>query len=232
MGTSDCKAHTMDDEVVIVDEQHANRARAGKQSRVWPQRWGTFEWNRAMVLAAARSGVSDYWKDTNSHGKLMSTKVRFRETFWRVATTEVAGFHPESEPFETFLHLRSLWTRLEEVLNIYRDAKDYRAGMTETEWQAFLQQGQGSSGRPGTKKHGTLHDYCKILAWTPAGEDDSRYPTDARLLEQGREVDLHLQVLLDAMEVHNLGVDHKKTEKGKEAIKTARKDAQSLAAER
>ena len=185
-----------------------------------------------MVLAAARSGVSDYWKDTNSHGKLMSTKVRFRETFWRVATTEVAGFHPESEPFETFLHLRSLWTRLEEVLNIYRDAKDYRAGMTETEWQAFLQQGQGSSGRLGTKKHGTLHDYYKILAWTPAREDDNRYPTDARLLEQGREVDLHLQVLLDAMEVHNWGVDHKKTEKGKEAIKTARKDAQSLAAER
>jgi hypothetical protein len=34
------------------------------------------------------------------------------------------------------------------------------------------------------------------------------------------------------MEVHNVGVDHKKAEKGMEAIRTARKDAQSLAAER
>ncbi len=43
---------------------------------------------------------------------------------------------------------------------------------------------------------------------------------------------MHLEVLSDAMEVHNVGVDHKKAEKGKEAISTARKDAQSLAAER
>ena len=45
-------------------------------------------------------------------------------------------------------------------------------------------------------------------------------------------MDLHLQVLFDAMEVHNTGVDQKKVDKGKEALKTVRKDAQSLAAER
>ncbi len=58
-----------------------------------------------------------------------------------------------------------------------------------------------------------------------AGEDDCRYHVDATLLEQGNEMQLHLQVMSDAMEVHNVGVDHKKAEKGKEAIRSARKDA-------
>lgn len=53
------------------------------------------------------------------------------------------------------------------------------------------------------------------------------------VVEQGREVEVHLQVLLDAIiKVHNTGVDQTKADKGKEAIKTARKDAQTLAAER
>ncbi len=58
--TSGSKASTMDDEVVIVDEHQVGIARGGKHSRLWPHRWGTFVWNRAMVLAAARSGVVDY----------------------------------------------------------------------------------------------------------------------------------------------------------------------------
>ena len=104
--------------------------------------------------------------------------------------------------------------------------------MTETEWQSFLQQGEVTSGQPTSKKIKTLHEYCTLLAWIPAGEDDSRYPTVTSLLEKGKEVELNLQVLLDAMEVHNTGVDQKKVDKGKEALKTVRKDAQSLAAER
>ena len=222
----------MDDEVVIVHEIQAHRSRGGKVARVWPHRWGTFVWNRAMVLAAARCGVADCWKDTNSYGKLTSTRDKFQEAFWRVAASEVVGFDPESETLETFLAARSLWARFQEVLSIYRDAKAYKAGMTETEWQSFLQQGQVTGGQPDNKRFRTLHEYCTILAWIPAGEDDSRYPVDGTLLEQGNEVQLHLEVLSDAMEVHNVGVDHKKAEKGKEAIRTARKDAQSLAAER
>ena len=231
-GISYSKAATMDDEVVIVEEMQIHRSRGAKWSRLWPHRWGTFVWNRAMVLAAARSGVVDYLKDANNYGKLTATKGKFREAFRRVAASEVVGFDPESEPLETFLQARSLWARLQEVLSMYRDAKEYKAGMTETEWQSFLQQGEVTSGQPTSKKIKTLHEYCTILAWIPAGEDDSRYPRDATLLEQGNEVELHLQVLSDAMEVHTAGVDHKKSEKGKEAIKTARKDAQSLAAER
>jgi hypothetical protein len=232
-GISYSKAATMDDEVVIVEEMQIHRSRGAKWSKLWPHRWGTFVWNRAMVLAAARSGVADYWKDTNSFGKLTATRVKLREAFWRVAASEVVGFDPKSEPLEAFLAPRSLWVRFQEVLSIYRDGKAYKAGMTETEWQSFLQQAQVTSGQPtGSKKFKTLYEYCTLLAWIPAGEDDCRYPVDAALLEQGNEVQLHLEVLSDAMEVHNVGVDHKKAEKGKEAIRTARKDAQSLAAER
>ena len=230
--TSDGRTTTMDDEVIIVEEDHAHRTRAAKHSRLWPLRWGTFEWNRALVLAAVRSGVADFWKDKNNYGKVASTKDRLREAFWRLAATEVSSFDPEREPLESFLHVRSIWSRLQEVLNVYRDAKAYIAGMTETEWQAFLQQGEGPGGQEGTKKQRTVKEYCTLLAWIPAGEDDNRYPSDSELLEKGKQMDLHLQVLLDAMEVHNTGVDQKKVDKGKEALKTVRKDAQSLAAER
>ena len=82
--------------------------------------------------------------------------------------------------------------------------------MIETEWQSFLHQGDIRSGQPVNKKFKTLQEYCTLLAWIPAGEDDNRYPVDATLLEQGNEVELHLQVLSDAMEVHTAGVDHKK----------------------
>ena len=222
----------MDDEVIIVEEDHAHRVRAAKHSRLWPLRWGTFEWNRALVLAAVSSGVADFWKDKNNYGKLTSTKDKLRETVWRLAATEVTSFDPEREPLESFLHVRSLWSRLQDIICIYRDAKAYTAGMTDTEWQSFLQEGHRSNGQELNKKQRILHDYCTILAWIPAGEDDSRYPTDTSLLEKGKEVELNLQVLLDAMEVHNTGVDQKKVDKGKEALKTVRKDAQSLAAER
>ncbi len=65
-GTLGSKASTMDDEVVILDEHQVGRTRGGKHSRLWPHRWGTFVWNRAMVLPTARIGVVDYWKDTNN----------------------------------------------------------------------------------------------------------------------------------------------------------------------
>ena len=229
----DLMATFMGDEVVIVEaEQHAQRARAGKHGRMWPLRWGTFVWNRAMVLAAVRSGVHDFWKDANGYGKLTVTKERFRETFWSVAATEVEGFDPEAEPLQTFLHVRSLWTRLQEVLSVYRDAKEYRASMTETEWMAFLQQGELSNAQRGHKKYKTLETYCTLLAWTPAGEDDSRYPLEAKVVEQASDMEVDLQLLVDAFDVHSNGMDEKKEFKCKEDLKTARKDAQSLLAER
>ena len=220
----------MDDEVIVVEDDKAYRVRAAKHSRLWPLRWETFEWNRVLVLAAMRSGVVDYLKDKNTHGKLMSTQGILRENVWKLAATEVTGFDQIGEPLEGFLHFRRLWKRLLDIICTYRDGKGYTAGMTETEWQSFLR--WGSNGQGGSKKQRVLRDYCTLLAWIPAGEDGSRYPTDARLVVQGREVDLHLQVLLDALEVHSTGVDQKKANKGKEALKTARKDAQSLAAER
>ncbi len=59
--------NSVDDEVTIVGVSRSTKSRAGKLGRAWTQRWTTFPWNRALVLAAMRSGVAEFW---NSRSQL------------------------------------------------------------------------------------------------------------------------------------------------------------------
>ena len=65
--------NTVGDEVTIASfsrSTKSTKSRAGKLGRAWTQRWTTFPWNRALVLAAMRSGVAEFWKDKKSYGKM------------------------------------------------------------------------------------------------------------------------------------------------------------------
>ena len=225
--------NSVDDEVTIVGVSRSTKSRAGKLGRAWTQRWTTFPWNRALVLAAMRSGVAEFWKDKKSYGKMGQIRSQLKDQFYNLAKEETTDFDADVEGRENFVSVRGLWNRLEDLLNTYETGRDYKAAMTETEWMGFLQHKHVLKEKDvGYKKWKSLHDYCMLLAWTPTGEDDPRYPQDCKMVEQGERMEEDLTALAHALACYNDGKEHKKEEKSKEAWKMSKKDSHSIALER
>ena len=191
--------------------------------RLWVTRWTEPAWNYALLRAATVAGVHRIWRSGRTHGRLNQVKE-----------TMVLAFAKESSSMsntgEDPLHSRSMWKRLETMVQQSILAEDYKKDMTCTEWEAFLKSKALRKGDPGYKKWAALQEYCIIQGWLPAGEDDPRYPTDT--LEKAQAAQEDLKDLCDAYRLMLELKDEKKVEAVAAADKSNKKDFDGLALER
>ena len=210
--------HTDGDDVVVDVKQRA----AG---RLWVTRWNEPVWNFALLRAAAVAGVHRIWRSGKTHGRLAQARealsVAFAKESSNIANT---GEDP--------IAARTLWKRLEHMVQTSIAAEDYKKNMTCTEWEAFLKSETLRKGEPGHKKWATLHEYCNIQGWLPAGEDDPRYPKCQANLERALAAYEALKDLCAAQRVMLDLKDEKKVAAAVAADKTTKKDADGLGLER
>jgi hypothetical protein len=127
---------------------------------------------------------------------------------------------------------RTLWKRLEHMVETAIAAEDYKKKMACTEWEAFLKTESVRKGEQGYKKWAALNEYCIMVGWIPAGVDDPRYPTCPTMLEKAEAAQASLKDLLSARGVMVDMKDLKKLAAAAAADKGAKKDTYGLALER
>ena len=215
--------HT-DDGDDVGDAKHRGGAAV---ARLWSMRWAEPEWNFAVLRAAALAGVHRIWRSGKTHGKLTQARetlsVAFASESTRLTTTNGA---------EEVLASRTLWRRLEQMVQTSIAAEEYKKNMTCTEWEGFLNSGSLIKGQPGYKKWAALQEYCMIQGWLPAGEDDPRYPTDKAILAKAEAAKEALHDMCAAYRVMVGLKDGKKVAADVAVGKAARKDTDGLALER
>ena len=193
--------------------------------RLWVTRWEQPEWNFALLRAATVAGVHRFWRSGKTHGRLNRVKDAMALAFAKESNSLGAtGEDP--------LTARSMWKRFEAMLQTAMLAEEYKKNMTCTEWEAFLKSKELRKGEVGYKKWAALHEYCTMLGWLPAGEDDPRYPKCEVTLQRAQGAHEDLKDLCAAHRAMLDMKDGKKVAVAAAADKLARKDTDGLALER
>ena len=193
--------------------------------KLWAQRWLEPEWNFALLRAAALAGVHRIWRSGKTHGRMTVA----RETMATAFATESSGMATTGEDP---LASRTLWKRLEVMVETAIAAEDYKRKMTCTEWEAFLKSESSRKGEQGYKKWAALTKYCIMVGWLPAGVDDPRYPSNPTMLEKAEAAAESLKDLVSAHGVMMDFKDVKKVAAAAAADKGVKKDTDGLALER
>lgn len=194
-------------------------------ARVWQQRWAQPEWNWALLKAALRAGVHRTWRSGKTHGKMAAVKECMHASF-KLETASRCG--QQDEPLTT----KYMWKRLEQIIDVAINAMEQKEHMNPTQWEAFLNGDPIRKGQRGWQKWSNMQEYCNILAWLPAGEDDDRYPKEPSRLEAAKEACQALEDLTTAYRALKDGKEANKAVSIAASQKMARKDSDGLALER
>ena len=210
----------------VGDAGHEDVARTYKSAaRVWQQRWAQPEWNWALLKSALQAGVHRTWRSGKTHGKLAGVKECMHASFTK-ETASLCG--QQDEPLTT----KYMRKRLEQILEVAINAEEQKEHMNPTQWEAFLNGEPIRKGQRGWHKWSLMQEYCNILAWLPAGEDDHRYPKEPSRLEAAKEACQALEDLTTAYRALKDGREASKAASIAASQKMARKDSDGLALER
>ena len=210
-----------------VDPGVGAAGRGIQSGKAWAVRWTHPSWNWALLGAAVEAGVHRVWRSGRSHGKLAAVKDCMRAAF-------VARVNAKLCLGESVASAKYIWKRLEHVVDVAFKAEEFKKDLNQTQWETFLGRQQvPKKGQPGfNTRDSILQEYCTLLAWAPAGEDDHMFPTDPAILEEAEKATKDLEELLEGYKSMQDLKEGRKAAAEEVAKKSVKKDSDGLALQR
>eukprot|EP00192_Tetraselmis_astigmatica_P020005 CAMPEP_0117655174 /NCGR_PEP_ID=MMETSP0804-20121206/4140_1 /TAXON_ID=1074897 /ORGANISM="Tetraselmis astigmatica, Strain CCMP880" /LENGTH=200 /DNA_ID=CAMNT_0005461511 /DNA_START=90 /DNA_END=692 /DNA_ORIENTATION=+ len=167
---------------------------SGPNEAAWRTRWRRLEWRLALFRAANQADVAEVLGRSRTHSLMAPLRERLRERF--NACRLDSADPPEDTPKPD-----SLWKTLLNFLKVYWAGEERRSKLSDTEWEAALQESATVVGRGtrGYKAWKELQDYLELLNFFEVPDDHPRRPDEdgAQKGEEAKELLYPLAVAYD-----------------------------------